>query len=78
MNHRVVGVTCKGRLRPCPLHLPTIAISHAKNFGLLFNLCVPYCGYTDEWNVPGTTTIVRAMPDDTVMDMKLDERGAVI
>jgi len=40
-------------------------------------VCDPREEYTDEWNVPGTT-IVRTMPDDTVMDMKLDERCAVI
>jgi xanthine dehydrogenase accessory factor len=40
-------------------------------------VCDPRVEYTDEWNVPGTT-IVRTMPDDTVMDMKLDERCAVI
>ncbi|MEX3856590.1 XdhC family protein [Paraburkholderia sp. BR10923] len=40
-------------------------------------VCDPREEYTDEWNVPGTT-LVRAMPDDTVMDMKLDERSAVI
>src|SRR3569623_3831195 len=33
--------------------------------------------YTDEWYLPGTT-LVRTMPDDTVLDMKLDERCAVI
>jgi xanthine dehydrogenase accessory factor len=30
-----------------------------------------------EWGIPGTK-IVRTMPDDTVLDMKLDERCAVI
>ncbi|MEI5996384.1 XdhC family protein [Paraburkholderia bengalensis] len=40
-------------------------------------VCDPRDEYTDEWNVPGTT-IVRTMPDDTVLDMKLDERCAVI
>jgi xanthine dehydrogenase accessory factor len=40
-------------------------------------VCDPREEYTEEWNVPGTT-IVRTMPDDTVMDMKLDERCAVI
>jgi len=40
-------------------------------------VCDPREEYTEEWNVPGTT-IVRSMPDDTVMDMKLDERCAVI
>jgi xanthine dehydrogenase accessory factor len=40
-------------------------------------VCDPRVEYTDEWDVPGTT-IVRTMPDDTVMDMKLDERSAVI
>jgi xanthine dehydrogenase accessory factor len=40
-------------------------------------VCDPREEYTDEWDVPGTT-IVRTMPDDTVLDMKLDERSAVI
>jgi len=40
-------------------------------------VCDPREEYTDEWDVPGTS-IVRTMPDDTVMDMKLDERCAVI
>jgi xanthine dehydrogenase accessory factor len=40
-------------------------------------VCDPREEYTDEWDVPGTT-IVRTMPDDTVLEMKLDERSAVI
>ncbi|GJH13115.1 XdhC family protein [Caballeronia novacaledonica] len=40
-------------------------------------VCDPREENTEEWNVPGTT-IVRTMPDDTVMEMKLDERCAVI
>jgi len=40
-------------------------------------VCDPREEYTEEWDVPGTT-IVRTMPDDTVMEMKLDERSAVI
>lgn len=40
-------------------------------------VCDPREEYTEEWDVPGTT-IVRTMPDDTVMEMKLDERCAVI
>jgi xanthine dehydrogenase accessory factor len=40
-------------------------------------VCDPREEYTDEWNVPGAR-IVRTMPDDTVMEMKLDERSAVI
>jgi xanthine dehydrogenase accessory factor len=40
-------------------------------------VCDPREEYTDEWNIPGTK-IVRTMPDDTVLDMKLDERCAVI
>ena len=40
-------------------------------------VCDPREAYTDEWDVPGTK-IVRTMPDDTVLDMKLDERCAVI
>ncbi|WP_114814135.1 XdhC family protein [Paraburkholderia kururiensis] len=40
-------------------------------------VCDPREEYTDVWDVPGTK-IVRTMPDDTVLDMKLDERCAVI
>jgi xanthine dehydrogenase accessory factor len=40
-------------------------------------VCDPREEYTEEWDVPGTT-IVRTMPDDTVMEMNLDERCAVI
>jgi xanthine dehydrogenase accessory factor len=40
-------------------------------------VCDPREEYTDEWNIPGTK-IVRTMPDDTVLEMKLDERCAVI
>ncbi|GAB7526904.1 XdhC family protein [Paraburkholderia sp. 2C] len=40
-------------------------------------VCDPREEYTDEWNLPGTK-IVRTMPDDTVLEMKLDERCAVI
>jgi xanthine dehydrogenase accessory factor len=40
-------------------------------------VCDPREEYTDTWSVPGTT-LVRTMPDDTVLEMKLDERCAVI
>ncbi|WP_345812511.1 XdhC family protein [Paraburkholderia sp. PREW-6R] len=40
-------------------------------------VCDPREEYTEEWDIPGTK-IVRTMPDDTVIDMKLDERCAVI
>jgi xanthine dehydrogenase accessory factor len=40
-------------------------------------VCDPREEYTDAWDVPGTR-IVRTMPDDTVLDMKLDARSAVI
>ncbi|MEC5408824.1 XdhC family protein [Paraburkholderia sp. MPAMCS5] len=40
-------------------------------------VCDPREEYTEEWNIPGTK-LVRTMPDDTVLDMKLDERSAVI
>jgi len=40
-------------------------------------VCDPRESYTDEWNVPGTE-IVRMMPDDAVIEMKLDGRSAVI
>jgi xanthine dehydrogenase accessory factor len=40
-------------------------------------VCDPREEYTEGWNIPGTT-LVRTMPDDTVLDMRLDERCAVI
>ncbi|MGU4701507.1 XdhC family protein [Burkholderia cepacia] len=40
-------------------------------------VCDPRLEYTEEWDVPGTT-LVRTMPDDTVLGMKLDARSAVI
>ncbi|MBN3765650.1 XdhC family protein [Burkholderia sp. Ac-20365] len=40
-------------------------------------VCDPREEYSDVWHVPGTT-LVRSMPDDTVLDMKLDERCAVV
>jgi xanthine dehydrogenase accessory factor len=40
-------------------------------------VCDPREDYHGTWHVPGTT-LVRTMPDDTVLDMKLDERSAVI
>lgn len=40
-------------------------------------VCDPREEYTDAWDVPGTR-IVRTMPDDTVLEMRLDARSAVI
>jgi xanthine dehydrogenase accessory factor len=40
-------------------------------------VCDPRQEYTDTWDVPGVT-LVRTMPDDTVVDMKLDDRCAVV
>jgi hypothetical protein len=40
-------------------------------------VCDPRDEHTDVWDVPGTT-LVRTMPDDTVLDMRLDERSAVM
>jgi xanthine dehydrogenase accessory factor len=40
-------------------------------------VCDPRETYTDEWSVPGTE-VVRTMPDDAVLDMKLDRRSAVV
>jgi len=41
------------------------------------SVCDPREEYTDVWDVPGTT-LVRTMPDDTVLAMQFDERCAVI
>jgi len=40
-------------------------------------VCDPREEYSEEWDIPGVA-MVRTMPDDTVMAMKLDERCAVI
>ena len=40
-------------------------------------VCDPREEYTDTWDVPGVN-LVRTMPDDTVVEMKLDERCAVV
>lgn len=40
-------------------------------------VCDPREDYIEEWNVAGTK-LVRTMPDDTVIEMRLDERCAVI
>lgn len=40
-------------------------------------VCDPREEYTQTWDVPGVR-LVRTMPDDTVIDMQLDERCAVV
>jgi xanthine dehydrogenase accessory factor len=40
-------------------------------------VCDPREEYTDTWDVPGVA-LVRSMPDDTVVEMQLDERSAVV
>jgi xanthine dehydrogenase accessory factor len=40
-------------------------------------VCDPRTEYTDEWDMPGIR-IVRSMPDDAVLEMRLDRRCAVI
>jgi xanthine dehydrogenase accessory factor len=40
-------------------------------------VCDPREEYTQTWDVSGVT-LVRTMPDDTVVDMRLDERCAVV
>ena len=40
-------------------------------------ICDPRVEYTETWDVPGVT-LVKTMPDDTVVAMKLDERCAVV
>ena len=41
------------------------------------DVCDPREEYTETWDVPGVA-LVRTMPDDTVLAMKLDERCAVV
>jgi xanthine dehydrogenase accessory factor len=40
-------------------------------------VCDPRVEYTETWDVPGIT-LVKTMPDDTVIAMRLDERCAVV
>jgi xanthine dehydrogenase accessory factor len=40
-------------------------------------VCDPREEYTETWDIPGVT-LVKTMPDDTVVEMKLDERCAVV
>ena len=40
-------------------------------------VCDPREEYTETWDIPGVT-LVKTMPDDTVIDMRLDERCAVV
>src|SRR6266542_3690609 len=40
-------------------------------------VCDPREEYTETWDIPGIT-LVKTMPDDTVVEMKLDERCAVV
>ncbi|WP_420995829.1 XdhC family protein [Cupriavidus sp. 30B13] len=49
----------------------------AVGLGFQVTVCDPREEYTESWDIAGVT-MVRTMPDDTVMEMKLDERSAVI
>jgi xanthine dehydrogenase accessory factor len=49
----------------------------AVGLGFQVTVCDPREEYTETWDIPGVA-MVRTMPDDTVTDMKLDERSAVI
>ena len=49
----------------------------AQGLDFRVTVCDPREEYADHWDVPGVT-LVREMPDDTVMAMRLDERCAVL
>jgi xanthine dehydrogenase accessory factor len=49
----------------------------AVGLGYQVTVCDPREAYTETWDIPGVT-LVRTMPDDTVVAMKLDERCAVV
>jgi len=49
----------------------------ALGLGFDITVCDPRDSYADSWDVPGTE-LTRAMPDDVVQVMKLDERSAVV
>ncbi len=63
-------VICAGQLSRYLCHI-------AVGLDYQVTVCDPREEYTEEWDIPGTK-IVRTMPDDTVIEMKLDERCAVI
>jgi xanthine dehydrogenase accessory factor len=49
----------------------------AIGLGYQVSVCDPRSEYEETWDVPGVP-LVRTMPDDTVIAMKLDERCAVV
>ncbi|WP_427306199.1 XdhC family protein [Cupriavidus sp. H39] len=49
----------------------------AVGLGFDVTVCDPREEYTETWAIPGIT-MVRTMPDDTVIEMSLDERSAVV
>ncbi|MGH8785224.1 MAG: XdhC family protein [Cupriavidus necator] len=49
----------------------------AVGLGFDVTVCDPREEYTETWAVPGIT-MVRTMPDDTVVEMALDDRSAVV
>ncbi|MCY1267702.1 putative xanthine dehydrogenase subunit A [compost metagenome] len=49
----------------------------AVGLGFQVTVCDPREEYTETWDIPGVT-MVRTMPDDTVTEMQLDDRSAVI
>ena len=49
----------------------------AVGLGFQVTVCDPREEYTETWDIPGVN-MVRTMPDDTVTEMNLDERCAVI
>lgn len=49
----------------------------AVGLGFQVTVCDPREEYTETWDIPGVS-MVRTMPDDTVTEMNLDERCAVI
>ncbi len=49
----------------------------AVGLGFDVTVCDPREEYTETWSISGVT-MVRTMPDDTVMELSLDERSAVV
>ncbi|WP_321867807.1 XdhC family protein [Paraburkholderia tropica] len=58
-------------------HLSNYVANMAIPLGYAVSVCEPRSEYWDEWRVPGAR-LVTSMPDDTVIDMQLDQRSVVL
>lgn len=58
-------------------HLSTYVANMAIPLGYAVTVCEPRSEYWDEFHVPGAR-LVTSMPDDTVIDMRLDQRSVAL